>query len=221
MTSPKYFRWFPDIEYALSINKAGKTSKQKIKDYFHLLKVRDDIFREETLYTSYTVTDGMRPDQIAYEYYGDEQYYWVILQINEITDFYNQWPLSENELSVYINDKYGGPAGATAIHHYETVTTYDQDTPANLVLPGGLVVPEDFIFYYPATPGSNVTLSESKPVAVTNRKYERDLNDAKAQISILDKKYIFDYVREVRTYAQNLNPGSSSVNFSGDVRAIY
>ena len=28
------------------------------------------------------------PDQISYEQYGDEQYYWIILQINEIIDFY-------------------------------------------------------------------------------------------------------------------------------------
>jgi hypothetical protein len=57
------------------------------------------------------------------------------------------------------------PAGAGATHHYETTETFDKATPPNLVLKGGLVVPENYIFYYPSTPGSSVTLS-SRPLGV-------------------------------------------------------
>jgi hypothetical protein len=95
MSTPKYFRNFPNIQYALEVDKAGKPKYINIKDYFHLLTVRDDIYREETLYTTYTVQNGERPDQISYKFYGDEQWYWVLLQVNEITDYYTQWPLSE------------------------------------------------------------------------------------------------------------------------------
>jgi hypothetical protein len=52
MSTPKYFRNFPNIQYAVSANKAGIPTYINIKDYFKLLKVRDDIFREETLYCS-------------------------------------------------------------------------------------------------------------------------------------------------------------------------
>ena len=127
---------------------------------------------------------------------------------------YNQWPLSVPELEAFAYKKYGGVVGAEATHHYETRQTYDKATPPNLLLEGGLVVPENFIFYYPAVPGSSVTLSESKPFSVSNLDYERRLNDEKAQINILDRKYIYDYLDETKTYAQNLPPSVSFVDIS-------
>ena len=44
MSKPKYFQYFPNIQYALRANKAGKTQDIEIKDYFNLLQVRDDIY---------------------------------------------------------------------------------------------------------------------------------------------------------------------------------
>lgn len=211
MSNPKYFQYFPNIQYADSVNKAGKPNFITIKDYFHLLTVRDDIYREETLYTTYTIKNGERPDQVSYKFYQDEQYYWILLQINNITDYYNQWPLSEKELTEFTYKKYGGAAGAGRIHHYETVATYDEGSPPNLVLPGGLVVPENFKFTYPTSPGSTV-YKTTRPINISNFTYERMLNDKKADIFIMDKKYIYDYDKEVRTYAKNLIPSVSYVD---------
>jgi hypothetical protein len=213
MSTPKYFRNFPNIQYAVSANKAGIVTHISIKDYFNLLKVREDIFREETLYSPYTVHNGQRPEQISQVIYGDEQFYWILLQINEITDYYNQWPLSELELTEFVYEKYGGASGAAKIHHWQTMETYDQSNPPNLVLPGQLEVPSNFKFSYSAESGSNTTLT-SLPYSVSNFDYERDLNEKKSQINILDKKYIYDYEREVRKYAENLKPSVSFVDIS-------
>ena len=208
MSAPKYFRYFPDIQYALSSNKAGIIKHVNIKDYFHLLVPREDIYLEETMYSPYTVKNGQRPEQISKDFYDDEQYYWIILQINGIVNYYEEWPLSEDELTEFVYKKYGGPAGAGAAHHYQTMETYDQATPPNLVLPGQLQVPSDYIYTYPAEPGSTVRLS-SRPYEVSNFQYERDLNEEKSQIYILDRQYIYDYEREVRNYAENLKPSVS------------
>jgi hypothetical protein len=213
MSTPKYFRNFPNIQYAVSANKAGIPTYINIKNYFKLLKVRDDIFREETMYAPYTIHNGQRPEQISQAIYGDEQFYWVILQVNGITDYYSQWPLSELELTEFVYEKYGGATGAGEIHHWQTMETYDQSTPPNMVLPGQLEVPSTFTFSYSATPGSNVRLSTT-PYSVSNFDYERDLNEEKSQIYILDKKYIYDYDREVRKYAENLDPSVSFVDIS-------
>lgn len=213
MSKPKYFQNFPNIQYALRANKAGKRENIEIKDYFNLLKVRDDIYREETIYSPYTVKNGQRPDQISYDYYGDEQFYWIVLQVNEITDYYNQWPLSETELTEFVNKKYGGPAAAGATRNWETTETFDNATPPNLLLEGGLTVPENYIFYYPSVPGSSITLS-SKATSLSNYQYERRLNDRKSQIYLLDKKYIQGYESEVRNYAKNLDPLTSYVDLS-------
>ena len=59
MATPNYFRYFPNIEYPVKLSKSGKTESITIKDYFHLLLPRDDIFKEETLYEQYFVqNDG-------------------------------------------------------------------------------------------------------------------------------------------------------------------
>ena len=37
------------------------------------MRLRDDIFAQDTMYTEYVVQNGERPEQIAYEEYGDEE----------------------------------------------------------------------------------------------------------------------------------------------------
>jgi hypothetical protein len=165
MTTPKYFSYLPNVHYALSANKAGQIEYAEMKDFFRLATIRDDIFREDTIYTKYSVKNGARPDQISYELYGDEQYYWILLQINEITDYYNQWPLSDKELDEYVSKKYG-TNGASEIHHYETVETFD--SAGNLVLPGGLQVPEDFVYTYFANGKENQTNEFSNEIEIAN-----------------------------------------------------
>ena len=209
MASPKYFSYFKNIDYAVNANKAGIPNTIKIKDYFNLLRVRDDIYKEDTLYTEYYVKDGERPDQISYNEYGTEEFYWIIMQVNDITDYYNQWPLSQNELNEFILKKYGSYEGAGEIHHYETVETLDDN--GNFVLPGGQIVPEDFLYYYPATYGSEVILS-SAPVGVTNQEYEQRLNEEKSKIYIIQKKYIYDIDRDVRLYAFQSNDKVSDID---------
>lgn len=208
MATPKYFSYFPNIQYAQNVDRYGKIDYIEIKDYFHLLTVRDDIYREETLYEQYDIRNGERPDQISYKFYGDEQFYWLILQLNGITDYYNEWPLSQFELEEFIIKKYGAKGGGN-VHHYETVKTFDESTPPNLILQGGLVVSKNFEFRYPVTPGSSI-YKTSRSVAVDNYNYERRLNDAKSQIFILQKKYVYTYLKEIKTYGKNLE---SSISF--------
>ena len=208
MSTPKYFSYLPNIQYALSANKAGQINYASMKDFFRLSVIRDDIFREDTVYTKYNVKNGERPDQISYELYGDEQFYWVLLQINEITDYYSQWPLSDKELDEYTAKKYG-TNGGSEIHHYETVETFDSS--GNLVLPGGLQVPETFVYTYPSEIGGTVYLT-STPAYVTNAGYERDINDKKSEIYTLQPKYISDYVREVKNYGRSAKKQVSFVS---------
>jgi hypothetical protein len=205
MTKPTYFSNFPNLEYAVSVNKAGHTTDISIKDYFRLLLPRDDIYKEDTLYTTYYVMDGERPDQISYKEYGDEQFYWVILQINGIIDYNNEWPLSSVELEKYILSKYVSWPKAKEVHHWETVETKNSD--GVVVLPKEMYVDEDFIYYYADSDG---TILSSLPSAVTNYEYEERVNERKSHIQILNARYIDDYMRDIRNYAKSRLPSARS-----------
>ena len=208
MTTPKFFKHFNDIQYAYKADRAGNLEYLTFKDVFRSLVIREDIFAEDTLYDTYVVQNGERPDQISYEMYGDEKYYWVILQVNGIVDYWSEWPLSDQELEEFVLRKYGSFAEAEQVRHYETVETRDAD--GNLVLPGGLKVASDYVFTYPSTPGENARLS-SLPVEVTYLDHERYLNDEKKEIQILSKRYVSDYVREYKKYVKNAQSQKSEV----------
>ena len=150
-----------------------------------MMRVRQDVFPDDTFYVPYTIQEGESPDIISYNEYDDEQFYWIILQVNNITDYYNQWPMSNRELEDYISNKYGNEANS--VHHYETVTTYTEDN--KLILEGGIVVDSDFRFEYPSKQGSNVTLT-SLPTSVSNEEYERNLNEEKKEIEIISPRYV-------------------------------
>lgn len=208
MSTPRYFSSFPNIDYTISANKAGIPTNIKIKDYFHLLRIRDDIFKEDTLYYQYVVQNGERPDQVAYKEYGQEGWYWIVLQANDIVDYYNEWPLSFQELDKFILKKYGSYEQAGEAHHWETENTYD--TEGNLVLHGGLVVSKDFYYEYPMHPGSTL-YKTAFPVMVTNREYEERLNEKKSHINLVQRKYVPDIIRDIVNYSTNLKVQGSNL----------
>jgi len=212
MAKPSYFKHFPNIKYAVSANKAGQANYIDIKDYFHLLRVRDDIFTNDTLYYDYVIRDGQRPDQVSYDEYGDEQYYWLILQVNDIVDYYNEWPLSNYEFERFILRKYKSYEKAGETKFYRSLPTYDSEN--NLVYPGGVVVDEFFGYSYPDYPGSSVFRNVINKKSVSNMDYERELNEEKMHIRLIQKKYLGDIMRELRRYAVNLTIKGSDINIT-------
>ena len=206
MSTPQYFQQLPNIRYAQTINKAGVANYVEMKDFFRLMRVRDDIYAEDTMYYEYVVQNGQRPEQISYELYGDERYYWMILQVNDITDYWNQWPLDQVELETFIKEKWGSKADDVA--YYETPEVKNDE--GTVLLEAGLVVPQSFIFYYYPDPDSNDIMLSAMPSAVTNRQDEVKKNDKKASINVLQKKYVYDLEREWNNYARRLSQGESA-----------
>ena len=208
MATPEYFQQFPNIKYAFKIDKSGRPIGCDIKDYFRRMTVRDDIYKFDTMYNDYEIKNYERPDQISFELYDDEQYYWTILQTNNITDYYNQWPLSSVEFEKYVVKKYGGWDEAHAVHHYETVKELDSD--GNLVLPKGIIVDKDYRYGYRMSRNDD-DLKYSYPREVSNWEYEYELNEEKANISIIREEYIPDIMRDIKNYARELRKMSSEL----------
>lgn len=99
------------------------TNFPKTADGVINLAIRIDFvkkIKENTVLYEYTqVKNGQTPEQIAYEYYNDPQLYWIILMINDISDLYTGWCMSDDQLYQYVVDKYGAE-NIYEVHHYET-----------------------------------------------------------------------------------------------------
>ena len=168
-----------------------------VKNIWRRAQILTEFKSQVTIFTEITVGDGERPEDIATQYYGNPFYNWTILIINDITDYYAQWPRSTVQLQEFINSKYTN--GQATKHH---VTTEVKDANNNIIVPAGKVVPSNFQVAY--FNGSN-TVTATPVVSVSNAQYETELNSKKQVIQIIKPDIIEDFVE---VYFQILNKGN-------------
>ncbi len=92
-----YFSKFPTIQYN------GKT----VTDITRRVRIVDSFHRIPTAYYRYEITNGDRPDNIAYYLYEDPSLAWILYLSQNLTDPYYDWYLSEEQLNSLIIEKYG------------------------------------------------------------------------------------------------------------------
>ena len=92
-----FFKHYPNITYSNTVvkNILAKVAFQKNNDenYF--------------TYHPYTIVEGDRADTLAYLYYGDPGYDWVIYYANMLVDPYFDWPLDTKTFKLHVENKYG------------------------------------------------------------------------------------------------------------------
>ena len=168
-----------------------------VKNIWRRAQVLTEFKSQVTIFTEVTVGDGERPEDLATQYYGNPFYNWTILVINDITDYYAQWPRSTVQLQEFINSKYTN--GQATKHH---VTTEVKDANENVIVPAGKIVPSNFqVVYY----NGSTTVTSNPVASVSNAAYEFDLNAKKQTIQIVKPDLIEDFVE---VYHQVLNKGN-------------
>jgi len=171
-----YFSRFPKITYDIK----GDGVVKVIPDILRRIKIKDAIKENFSLLDKYDVQNNETPEIVSYKVYGTTEYYYVILLINNITDRYYDWPLSDQEFEEYVNNKYANPG---AIHHYEKVQSSGPTTGSG---------PEDYDHLI------EVNSTDPDAESVSNYEYERRLQDQKRQIKILDPAYLSAFEREFK-----------------------
>ena len=162
-----YFtRNFPTIDY----DPTGSGDTKKIQDIITRIKVRDGIRERASLFSKYSVMEGQSPERLSFTFYGDVKYYWTILLLNKMYNRYYDWPMTERDLREYVNDTYADPDG---VHHYE-VAQSSGDTNTKI----------------------RVESDATGATAVTNFEYEREENDGRKQILLLQTTYLGQFVEE-------------------------
>ena len=184
-----YFRYPPNLEYVdRTPGNTNISEYDTVKNLFKRLKLREDISGDYLYFTKYFVKGDERPDNIAHKFYDDETLDWLVLLSNNIQNVYDEWPKTEIQFTAYLYAKYETTDKIQSVRHYETRKL--QDNNGNVVLKGGLIVPQNFEFtYYDRSLGQNVT-NKTSAVAITNYQYEARLESAKRGIYLLKQEYV-------------------------------
>ena len=184
-SSNSYFRQLPELDYpSLANDRKSAYDYQKVKNIFKRAVIRDDLFDEVVAFTKYSVVGDERPDQVAYNFYGDSGLDWVVLTTNNIIHVRDEWPMGNQDFLTYLNEKYTAEQ-LSNIHHYETKLI--RDSRGRLIQPEGLTVPAGHSISFL---DNGVLRTESQLTSFTFLGHETDLNDAKRNINILRPEYL-------------------------------
>jgi hypothetical protein len=186
-----YFRELPDLQYQSPVSDRNSSLDYvTAKNLFRRVKLRDDLQNVFTLFNKYQIPEGARPDTVAEALYGRADYDWVVLLSANITNVRDQWPLSDKDLYLYSEEKYG--TILNDVRFYET--TEVKDSKNRLILPAGKVVDTNFTIPNPSNP-----LTTLNPVAgVSNYEYEVRQNEKKRGIYVLKRIYLQQYINDFK-----------------------
>ena len=173
-----YFSQFPTIPY----DSKGTGEFKDVKNLLRRVGIRQKVKSNSMLFDTYDIKNGETPESIAFKLYGDAELHWVVMLINDITDRFHDWPMSEAQFLNFINEKYSNP---DAIHHYE-IEQESGDTSIKIN------IGTSYADYSSAT-------------AITNYEHEQEQQDVKRKIRLLDPSFIDDFVDEFKLLIKESN----------------
>ena len=194
-----YFRELPNLRYPSFLReKKSSLDYIEVKNVFRRIKLRDDLQSNFTIFNKYEIEEGMRPDTVAEELYGNPEFDWIVLTVAGILNVRNEWPLNNRDLYNYCLDKYDD--SLNSVRFFETKEVKNAD--GKLILPKGKVVDSGFTIPNP----DNVSANLNPVVGISNYEYETRLNDEKRNIYVLREGYIQTFlndIREIMTYDES------------------
>ena len=185
----KYFEKFPIIEYPIKYNTVfDKNNKGDLIEYAKTVdlnvryRILDDIKNNQLTTYDYVWKDGDRPDIVAHLYYGDFYYDWLVLLSANAFDWIHDLPLSDKELSLYIEAKYNITIeeSFSQIHHYEDSN--------------GFIIDYNTYFYAP----------EPKFIKyVYDHEFEQ--NELRRNIKLISRNYLSVINKQFETLIKSIN----------------
>lgn len=112
-----FFDKFPKVIYNFAI--AGEPDLNiLVTDFLYRIKISNTDISNNGAFQIYSIKDGETPEIISMKYYGTQEYFWIILMINDLFYGLESFPKSYEDLDTYISNVYGAE-GKYATHHYE------------------------------------------------------------------------------------------------------
>jgi len=215
---PSYFRQVPNFDYVSRLPNANIGDYIPVKNIFKKGKLREDIFQNLAFFEKYKIQGNDRPDNVAFEVYGDSTLDWLVLLCNNVVNIQTEWPLTQDAFDRYVLNKYGDYETLySGIHHYETSEVTNSQ--GVVMVPSGLEVPDGYsINYYDYFIDSQIDTGNIA-VEVTNYEYEDKLENDKRNIYILKSRYlnvVLDDMGDIMPYKKGSSQYVSETLKRGD-----
>lgn len=161
----------------------------------------------------YAIQDGDTPEIVADKYYEDPFKYWIVLFSNQILDPVWEWPMTYEELMMYIDNKYASEAADagktpyeyvnTSVYEYKKIlTTTDTYTETQTIKEVSITKAEyDSLSENTESydiPGGTVCIVSVSKTIVTLFDYENNLNESRRQIKLLNNMYSSDIEEQLK-----------------------
>ena len=169
-----YFRQFPLLVY----DAVGGGDYKLVTNLLKRVALHTKAKSVASIFDTYDVRSGETPEMVSYEYYGDPEYHWIILLVNNITDRYHQWPMNNRQFHSHVSARYDN---VDATHHYEIYQESGDTTVKINIGPSNV-----------DTDGETI----ADAVLVTNREYEEAKQDELRKIRLLDPTYVEQFVED-------------------------
>jgi len=214
-----YFSKVPNLEYVSRLPDANISDYISVKNLFKRGQLREDIFQDLSVFTKYQIRGDDRPDNVAFDYYGNSNFDWLVLISNNIQNIQTEWPLTQRGFDSFLLEKYGTYENINATHHYETVET--KNSLGVVMVTPGLKVPSDYSITY----FDNGGYQTSRPVKeVTNLQYEEQLQTDRRNIFLLKPRYTqiaLDDLEILMTYKKGSSQYKTRTLKTGDNIRLY
>lgn len=209
----KYFNYFPTTFYSSNNTTSGLDVVTNLISRFGF----ESKLKENTAaFYKYQIQESDTPEIIASKYYDNPERHWMVLLFNDIVDPQWDWPLKQNDLIEFIDEKYAanGAANSTVqsgiawalsennVQSYFKVITTTGDN--NTIDVRKLQVDFNTYVNVAATTTNYTTANnESVTVAITKETrsyytYEVEQNESKREIKLLKKEFVPAVEKEFR-----------------------
>tara|TARA_A100001391_G_scaffold202760_1_gene193212 strand:+ start:1005 stop:1676 length:672 start_codon:yes stop_codon:yes gene_type:complete len=217
MANP-YFRNIPEFAYVNRDDPKSTNEYSLVKNFFKRAKLRDDIFENVAFFEKFIIKGDDRPDNVAFQVYGDPTLDWVVLMSNNIVNVQSEWPLSNENFYEYLIDKYENETKLySGIHHYEANEVKTSN--GRIIIESGTRVSVgQSVSFYDKGKNDQVTITDIA-LPVTNFTYEQNLNNKKREIFLLKKIYlniVFDDLEQIMSYKEGSTQYVSETLVQGD-----
>jgi len=185
-----FFRNYKSFYY--NIDKVKPVRGTLATNLLSRVNVNNEILKNISSYYPYRIKEGERPDVIAEQYYGSSDLVFMIFLANQIQDPLYDWPLFGDDLTNFIEEKYGSIDSARiGIHHYEKILRSESKATADSrkILEKIVIINEET---YDA-------LEETERKIIYNYDYEIMKNNEKKEIILIESTYSKQIMNELRS----------------------